>query len=123
MLRIGLMALAMVGAVAASSNVQAQNYYAREMLKGVGSPPSGPTCKAFQRSGYPNGSLVPLGTTKDRTQAVGMCNSARVSRGPGSCTWVEVQGYSDSDRVSWSSATTLRAHPNPSLAVWGAVCD
>lgn len=117
------MALAMVGPVVVSPDVQAQTYHAREVLKGVGSPPSGPTCKAFQRSMHPNGSLVALGTTKDRTQAVSMCNAARVSRGPGSCTWVEVQGYSDSDRVSWSSATTLRPHPNPSLAVWSSVCD
>jgi hypothetical protein len=114
-----------------SSEAMAQRYYSRVKIGGAGSAPSSatpatpptPVCGALA-SGKFIGGTVTLGSAGSLNDAQTMCNAARSARGPGSCSYVGSNVYSDFRKVYWgSSIETITFVGSGSSQIYAASCS
>ena len=81
-------------------------------------------CAALASSKFVSPVTATLGSATSVSQAQGMCDAARVSRGVGSCAWVGYNGYSDYQKVYWSSnVTTTYFNSSGASQIYAASCS
>lgn len=104
------------------SGAQAQRYYARERVGIPGQPDVAPVakCGPLVKGMLSADPVTKIGSAATSSAAQSVCDAARPARGAGSCTWIAVQGYSDSNFVYWSPV--VAPTPWTRNEIWAARC-